>query len=163
MKIVMEEEKSKSQKKREAEALQKLGVALSKLSQQQLDDIPMPDKLRQAINELGKIKSNSAMRRQAQYIGRLMRETELEPIQHAFDEIQQGTAKANAKFHLVERWRDKLLNEGNPALTEFLNLYPGQDVQALRHVIQQAIKERNSDKNLGSSKSLFRLIKSIVS
>lgn len=159
----MEEEKSKSQKKREAEALQKLGVALSKLSQQQLDDIPMPDKLRQAINELGKIKSNSAVRRQSQYIGRLMRETELGPIQQAFDEIQQGTAKANAKFHLVERWRDKLLNEGNPALTEFLNFYPGQDVQQLRHLIQQAIKERNSNKNLGSSKSLFRLIKSIVS
>ena len=159
----MEEEKSKSQKKREAEALQKLGVALSKLSQQQLDDIPMPDKLRQAINELGKIKSNSAVRRQSQYIGRLMRETELGPLQQAFDEIQQGTAKANAKFHLVERWRDKLLNEGNPALTEFLNFYPGQDVQQLRHLIQQAIKERNSNKNLGSSKSLFRLIKSIVS
>ena len=159
----MEEEKSKSQKKREAEALQKLGVALSKLSQQQLDDIPMPDKLRQAINELGKIKSNSAVRRQSQYIGRLMRKTELGPIQQAFDEIQQGTAKANAKFHLVERWRDKLLNEGNPALTEFLNFYPGQDVQQLRHLIQQAIKERNSNKNLGSSKSLFRLIKSIVS
>ncbi len=159
----MEEEKSKSQKKREAEALQKLGVALSKLSQQQLDDIPMPDKLRQAIEELRKIKSNSAMRRQAQYIGRLMRETKLEPIQQAFDEIQQGTAKANAKFHLIEPWRDKLLSDGNPALTEILNLYPGQDVQQLRHLIQQAIKDRNNDKNLGSNNSLFRLIKSIVS
>ena len=160
----MEEDKSKSQLKREAEALQKLGVALTKLSAQQLAKIPMPNELHDAVLQAKTIKSHSAMRRHAQYIGRIMRDIDdISPIQTAYDNLQQGLSSDRAQFHLIEKWRERLLNGGNDALTEFLDEYQCDDVQHLRHLIKQAIRERDQNKNLGASKTLFRYISRMIS
>lgn len=160
----MEEFKSKSQKKRDAESLQKLGVALTKLSNDQIKQVGLPEKLEQAIFEAKRIKSNGALRRHCQYIGRIMREVDVEPIQQAYDEITQATAASNADFHLCERWRERLMNDGSSALTQFIDEYGvTAEVQQLRQLINKAINERERQKNLGASKALFRLIKELMS
>lgn len=159
----MEEPKSKSQKKREAHALQQLGLELTQLSAEQLKQFELPDLLVQAIDEAKSINSNSAKRRHAQFIGRIMRDIDVEPIQEQLDKIKQGSAKSNAQFHLAERWRERLISEGKEALTEFLAAFPCDDIQQLRHLITQARKEREKNNNLGSYKALFRHIKAIIS
>jgi ribosome-associated protein len=158
----MEEPKSKTQKKREVEALQALGVAMIGLKTSQLSRIPLPEPLKKAIIDAAKIKRHGARARQEQYIGRLMREADIEPIKAAYDKIMAKKGLQNAEFHLAERWRERLLKEGNETLTEFINQYQEVDVQQLRHLIRQTIKESELGKNLGSSKALFRLIRSVV-
>lgn len=159
----MEEEKSKSQKKREAEALQDLGVMLSKLSAQQLATIPLSDDLRESINQARRIKTYSAQKRHAQLIGRLMREhDDVEAIQAAYDKIVQGDMLGTARFHLVEQWRERLMTGDANALTEFITAYPNDEIQQLRQLIRQGILERDKPQNRGSARALFRLIKRIT-
>lgn len=159
----MEEPKSKSQKKREAEALQKFGVALTQLSDAQLANIPLPELLKTAVSHARSIKSNAAKRRQAQFIGRIMRDIELEPIQQAYDKLKQVSAKSNAEFHLSERWRERLITEDKNALTEFVAEFHCDDIQHLRHLITQTRKEHSKGNNSGAYTALFRQIKAIVS
>lgn len=84
----MNEEKSKSQLKREAKALQQLGANLTQLSLKQLDQIPLPEQLLEAILQVKKIKSHSAKKRDIQFIGRILRNIEnVAPIQIAYDRI----------------------------------------------------------------------------
>lgn len=160
---MQEQEKSKSQLKREAHALQELGVALTKLSNRQLEHIPLPEELLSAVQQAKTIKSNAALRRHMQFIGKIMREIEdVSPIQDAYDKVVKGLAADKTHLHLIENWRERLISEGKPALTEFLSQHHCEDVQQLRQLIRQAVKEREQQKNLGSSKALFRFIAGIL-
>lgn len=158
-----EEEKSKSQKKRDAEALQNLGYQLTKLNGAQLDTIPLAEKLKEALLFAKTIKSNAAKKRHMQFIGRLMRDVEdIEAIERAHDKILQGHAADRAQFHLTEQWRDRLLSKDENALTDFLSQYPCDAIQQLRQLVRKAKHEQEKQKNLGSAKALFQLIKSII-
>ncbi len=156
----MDEPVSKSQRKREAEALQKMGVALVDLSLAKLDALPLTEPLRQAIIDAKSITSHGAKRRQAQLIGKLLRAADHEAILSAY-ELSQEEGKSNtAHFHEVEAWRDRLINEGKEALTEFINLYQPDDIQQLRQLQKKAIAEQQHHKNLGAATALFRYIRS---
>lgn len=158
-----EEEKSKSQKKRDAEALQKLGEQLTLLNADQLNTVPVPDEIKEAILSLKSIKGNAAKKRHVQYIGRLMRGIEeIEPVQLAYEKIIKGFAADKAHFHLVEKWRDRFLSQDKNALTDFLTQYTCDDRQALRQLVQKALKEQTNGQNHGAAKALFQLIKRIV-
>ena len=154
--------KSKSQLKREVNALQDMGAAIVKLGAKDLTKIPLPDKLADAINEARRLNSHSAMRRQMQYIGRLMRNIDPEPIQQALDAIRLCGQQSSAHFHAIEQWRDRLINEGQPALNEFIGLNPQTDRQQLRQLMLNATKEAAQEKPPKSSRSLFRLLKEIL-
>lgn len=155
----MEDPVSKSQKKRDADRLQKVGVALVALPDNKLDNLPLPDNLKQAIIDAKTIKSHGAMRRQAQLIGKLMRAADSDAIIAAYDEIlAEGNAKT-AHFHELEQWRDRLINDSKTALTEFISSYPDVNVQQLRQLIKKAIDEKSTDKHLGAGKALFRFLK----
>ncbi len=158
----MEEEISKSQKKREADALQKVGVQFIELSLQKLALLPLPDNLLKAIVDAKSIKSNGAKRRQAQLIGKLMRAADYEAILAAFDEMLAENEAVTVGFHEVELWRDKLIHNGKEALTEFINLYPTDDLQQLRHLIKKAIDDELKQKNTGAAKALFRFLRSLI-
>ncbi|MFA6303975.1 MAG: ribosome biogenesis factor YjgA [Legionella sp.] len=158
----MDEEVSKSQKKREADALQKLGIKLVELSSSKLDSLPLTEVLHKAILEAKSIKSHGAKRRQAQLIGKLMRAADYAAIEAAYQQILDQDSSVTADFHEMELWRDKLINEGKDALTEFVALYQPQDVQYLRQIIKKAVDDQQQQKNTGAAKALFRHLRSII-
>lgn len=158
----MDELKSKSQKKRDADALQDLGVKLIELSQTKLDSLPLPAQLRQAIIDARAIKSHGAKRRQHQLIGKLMRASETEPIIEAYQAIISEENAKTADFHDLEHWRDRLINEGNGALTAFVDQYQPADLQQLRQLIKKAVDDKAHEKNTGASRALFRFLRSCL-
>lgn len=158
----MEEPVSKSQKKREADSLQKIGVAFIDLSLTKLDSLPLTDNLRKAIIDAKSIKSHGAKRRQAQLIGKLMRAADYEAILAAYEQILDEDSAVTANFHEVELWRDKLIQDGKEALTEFIDIYQPEDVQQLRQLIKKAVDDRLKEKNSGAAKALFRYLRSTI-
>ena len=149
---------SKSHKKRQMSALQDLGAELVKLSKSQLDKLPVPEELLTAIRDYQRFTQNGAIRRQLQYIGRLMRSIDAEPIQRQLDVWRGQSAQATALLHRIERWRDRMIAEEG-ALTEFIEDVPGVDVTQVRQLIRNARKEAAEDKPPKSSRALFRLIR----
>ena len=95
----MDEQISKSQRKRDADALQKVGVELVELSYTKLDSLPLPDNLYKAIVDAKSIKSHGAKRRQAQLIGKLMRATDFDVILAAYEHILEEDSSVTAGFH----------------------------------------------------------------
>ncbi len=158
----MDEPVSKSQKKRDADALQKVGVELVGLSLAKLNTLPLPDNLYKAIMDAKLIKSHGAKRRQAQLIGKLMRAADYEAILEAYEQILEEDSAVTAGFHEVELWRDKLINEGKDALTEFIDSYQPEDVQQLRQLIKKAVDDQLKEKNTGAAKALFRFLRSAI-
>lgn len=158
----MDEPVSKSQKKREADFLQKTGVKFIDLSFSKLDLLPLPDTLYKAIIDAKSIKSHGAKRRQAQLIGKLMRAADYEEILSAYERLLDEDSAVTASFHDVEHWRDRLINEGKEALTEFIEAYHPEDVQHLRQLIKKAADDQQKEKNSGAAKALFRYLRSSI-
>jgi ribosome-associated protein len=92
-----QERPSRSARKRAAEYMQKLGVRLVGLREAQLADLVLPEELREALREARRLRGQSALARQYQYIGRLMRELDPEPIEQALDS-EAGSGGARAKI-----------------------------------------------------------------
>ena len=152
---------SKSQLKRESEALQALGEALVELPASKLAKIPMPGNLAEAVAEARRIKAHGGRRRQLQYIGKLMRNIDAEPIQQAMDALANEHARENARFHRLEQWRDRLINEGDGAMGELLEEYPQADRQHLRQLIRNAQREQGSGQAPKHTRELFRYLREL--
>lgn len=152
------ERESKSKRKREMLALQNIGKILVELPAPQLAKIPMDARLADAINQARMIKSHEGKRRQLQFIGRIMRDTDVQPLIEALDKVQTQGQMSKAKFHQVERWRDKLIAEGDSALQGFLEKYPDADSQQMRQLIRNAQQDVKTGKNSGASTALFRYL-----
>lgn len=156
---------SKSQLKREAEALQQLGEDLLSLTKAELAKVPLDEDLADAFALAHKIKGkHEAYRRQVQYIGKMMRSRDPEPLQEALDKIRNKHNQATAEFHKLEQLRDRLLSGGNDALQEVLAEHPalGEEMQRLRQLIRQAAKEQKENKPPKSSRELFKLLRSTL-
>lgn len=152
---------SKTKRKQAMHALQELGGALVALSDDRLAQLDLPEPLREAVREARQISQHGARRRQLQYIGKLMRDVDPAPIQAKLDQWN-GTSKAEtARLHLIERWRDNLLDRDS-ALEELLARYPGADGQHLRNLIRNAKKERLADKPPKSSRLLFKALRDTI-
>ena len=149
---------SKSQLKREAEALQDLGRELVKLSKDQLAKLDIPDVLRGEILEARRITSHGAIRRQMQLIGKIMRDVDPEPIAEQLAEIKGESTAAKAAFHALEQWRDRLIKDDD-AITAWLAQHPNTDSQQLRQLIRNARKEASEGKPPKSSRALFRMLR----
>jgi ribosome-associated protein len=141
--------------------LQDLGEQLAALNKDQLNELDLPENLRDAINEVKRITKFGAISRQMQYIGRLMRDVDPAPI-IAKLEIWNGTSRQHiAWLHQVERWRDRLLEDPN-ALTELLAAHPQADAQHLRALIRNALKEKELQKPPKSYREIFQALKDII-
>lgn len=152
---------SKSQRKRDMTALQKIGEILVKLSASDLAKIPLDDRLAEAITAARAITNHEGKRRQLQYIGKLMRNVDPAPIEEALDKIQGKHQQTQARFHQLEHWRDKLINEGDAVLQEFIQQYPNADHQRIRQLVRNAQKEHKEGRNLGASTELFRYLREL--
>lgn len=148
---------SKSQRKRDMIALQKLGEMLVALPAIQLDTIPLEGRLLQAIQEARTLTGHEAKRRQMQYIGRLMRGVDAQPIEEALQTIQLKTQQNKAHFHQTERWRDKLIAEGDAQLEIFLKDYPHTDRQQMRQLVRLAQQGKK-----GADTELFRYLRRVI-
>lgn len=152
---------SKSQRKRDSTALQDLGAALVDLPAERLAKIEMPDNLRLAVQDARRITKHEARRRQMQYIGKLMRSTDPAPIQAALDAIAGVSAAENQRMHQLERLRLKLLEDEPAALTEIVAAHPGADLQQLRQLRRNALKEREQSKPPRAFREIYRFLKAL--
>lgn len=154
---------SKSELKRDMLALQKLGEAIVKLSQGQFDTIPLDDEtLADAIHTARRIKHREGLRRQMQYIGKLMRKLDISAIEAAYQKLQDGRREDARKFHQLEEWRDQLIERGPSATEEVIEKHPHADRQHLRQLIMQSNKEKKLNKPPASSRKLFRYLKDLA-
>jgi ribosome-associated protein len=149
---------SKTQVKQAMLELQALGDALIDLPPAQLDAFALPEELIRAIAEARRLVSHGAMRRQRQYIGRLMREVDPEPIRARMALIEGRSREAGAKQRQLERWRARLI-EDDAALTEFASAHPAVDLQALRTLIRNARREISAGKPPRAQRELFRMVR----
>ena len=151
---------SKSSKKREMHALQALGEALVALSVDQLARVPIPDRLLEAVRDAKRFTKHEARRRQMQYIGKLMRDIDPEPIRAQL-EIFSGASKAEvARQHRLERLRDGLL-EDEQRIGDIVALWPDADLQHLRTLRRNAVKEREQQKPPRAYREIFRVLRDL--
>jgi ribosome-associated protein len=155
------EPRSKSQVKKEMLALQALGEKLAELNADQIEKIDLTQELRDALLFAKTITKRGARRRQLQFIGVLMREADLEPIQKALDTLGRGKLLDAKQFAELERWRDELVEGRDGLLEEIVSRFPGADRQTLRQLALNARKEREGDKPPKASRALFRLLKAL--
>jgi ribosome-associated protein len=149
---------SKTRLKAEADAAQDIGRKLVELPKDKLKKLQLEESLLDAITEAKRITSNGAIRRQMQYIGRLMRDTDLAPIVEQLEKWEGKHQEENARFHHMERWRSRLL-EDDKALEVFIQEFPAVEVQQLRTLIRNVHKETAANKPPKSSRELFKLIR----
>ena len=152
---------SKSEIKRDAEALKDLGRELMELSANALDRIPLDEDLRAAIELAQRIKKEGR-RRQIQLIGKMLRSRDPEPIYTALDKFKNTHNQQVALFHKLEKLRDALIEQGDNAVDEVVTLYPATDRQQLRSLIRAAQKEKAANKPPKSYRQIFQYLKELA-
>jgi ribosome-associated protein len=152
--------KSKSQIKREAQAMDDLGKELAGLSEKQLLKMQLAEPLKTAVMAVQTMQKE-AMRRQLQYIGKLLRKMDVSPIQAELDRIQNRSNIANAHFQKLEKHRDKLIAGDETLFELILKEHPHANRQQLRQLVRNAQKELAQEKTTGAAKALFRYLREI--
>ena len=132
---------SRNELKQQMQDLQELGEALASLPEDRLAAVKMEDRLRDAFAELRRTRSFEGKRRQVQYIGKLMKFEDAEPLREAVASFRVGSAKDTLAMHQAEYWRDQLLAD-DEALAKWLVEYPQTDVQQMRSLVRSARKEK---------------------
>ena len=153
---------SRTQKKKEAHALQRLGEQLLSISLEQLNDIDMPAELREAVMDARAMTSHGARRRQTKYIGALVREIDPQPIMDALANIRHGDFQKAAAFKLVEKWRDDLREGNRDLLEEILRKCPAAERQRLTQLTRNAQGEFQKQTGVKAARALFRYLNKIV-
>jgi ribosome-associated protein len=149
---------SKTRRKQEMHDLQALGAELVGLSAAHLERMVLPAELAQAVRAARRIASHEARRRQVQYIGKLMRGIDAEPIRAQLAAVHGGSAQERARHQRLEHWRARLL-EDDGALTEFFQAHPASDLQQLRALIRNARREQAAARPPRAYRELFRVLR----
>lgn len=162
MTVQQEEEwVSKTQMKKQMDRLQDLGMELTRLSNETLKKIGLDDDLYEAVQAYKKITSNSALKRQAQFIGRLMRDTDPEPIEAYLAKLRGDNTAHNAFLQRVEQARERLIAD-DEAFTHFMADYPHADAGKLRTLIRNTRKEKELNKPPKNFRALFQEVKAVM-
>lgn len=152
---------SKTQRKRHMTQLQGVGAALVKLNAEQLARIDLPEMLREAVIECQRLTKHEAVRRQKQYIGKIMRNIDAEPILAQLEALEAPSRRQTALFHLAEQWRTDILADPG-SIARFVQEYPDADPDRLRSLVT-AVKEEKSDaKSPKYFRELFHVLNAIV-
>ena len=152
---------SKSEIKRDAEDLKQLGEKLVNLTKANLTKVLLDDSLKDAI-ELAQRLQKEARRRQLQYIGKLLRSIDAEPIREALEKIENKHNQQQAMLHKLEILRDELITKGDAALTDLLNEHPSADRQQLRNLIRAAQKEKEQNKPSKAYREIYQILKTLI-
>ena len=152
---------SKTQRKQQMEDLQSLGEELVALSSDRVKKIDIPENLREAVAAAQRMtRPDEARRRQMQYIGKIMRSVEVDPIRAALALVRGESASETAKLHRLEQLRTALLAD-EKVLHEIATQYPTIDLQHLRSLRRSALKEHEQNKPPRSYRAIFQLLKEL--
>ncbi|MGQ8365444.1 ribosome biogenesis factor YjgA [Glaciecola sp. 1036] len=154
---------SKTQLKKEADDLKKLGLALLELGPNQRKTMPVDDELEDALVLASKInRKKDGFRRQIQFIGKLLRQRDVEPIALALEKLNSAHNQDVQRFHKLERMRDALIANGDDEIQKVMDTYPLADRQKLRHFVRTALKEKQREKPPAASRALFQYLKELA-
>ena len=153
---------SKSARKREASLLQELGVKLAGLADQEIKALDLPDNLVVALRDLKRLPSHGAQVRQRQYIGKLMRNIDPEPVLANLAERKERHDLEIRHFQQIERWRDRLLSEPAAAIEELAQEYPQADRAVLKKLLEKAERERLEQRSPVAARELFAFLRQLL-
>lgn len=156
---------SKTRLKQQSHDLQKLGQALSELSDERLSRLALPERLSDALTEFRRTRSHEGRRRQLQYVGKLMRDIDAEPLREAVAEAKLGSARETLLLHEAERWRAALIADDD-AMTRWLQAHADCDAQRLRSLVRAARRDATlppEQRNPRSQRELFQFIRPLLS
>ena len=158
-----EEFESRSDIKKAAQAVTDLGLQIADMPEDQIKKLNLPQAFTDAILLLKTMGKGPAIKRQKAFIGKMLRQDEplIIQIKEKLAEIELKKKQQNAYFQKLEKWRDRLVVEGDSALAEFLAEYPQADRQQLRQWIRNAQKEQQQDKPPKSAREIFKYLKSL--
>ena len=157
-----QEIKSKTQLKQEMLARQELGEKLTQLPQSILDKCHLPAELQHALDEYKRIPNKrGARKRQLQFIGKIMRDVDIGPIQQVLIEQGQRAELEKRRFHRLEKLRDELLTGDQAVMNEMIAKCEDLDIQYLRQLIRQADKESKQKKPAAAARKLFSYLKEL--
>jgi ribosome-associated protein len=152
---------SKTRRKRQMTELQDVGAALVALSEDRIKRLDLPEALRDAVLQCKRLKKHEAVRRQKQYIGRLMRDVDAGPIVEQLNAIEAPSRQQTALLHLVEQWRDDMLRDPD-AVARFAREFPSADAHRLRVLVSAAGEERKAKRAPKHFRELFHAINDVI-
>lgn len=152
---------SKSQVKRDCDALQKLGEEMLAMRQSELDTMDLPEELNEALREARKIQSRGGLKRHRQYIGKVMRQIDSEAVKNQIEQFRHKHDTNTMQFRKIEQWRDRLLVDDKDALSEVIEAHPEVDRQHINQLIRQAKRELEQAKPPTSSRKLFKYLREL--
>jgi len=156
---------SRSQNRREALEVLALGETLVELTPAQLARLPIPEGLLEHIEYSKRITSHGARKRQLAFLAKQMRREEdetLDAIRNALDANSETSRREVAIMHRMERWRERLLAEGDVALGELLDEHPEADRQALRTLVRNALAEKAKNKPPRAFREIYQVLRELM-
>jgi ribosome-associated protein len=153
---------SKSERKRQSTELQTLGETLIELPASELAALPLPENLRDAVELARRITAHGGLYRQKQYIGKLMRKIDAEPIREALAARRNRERVAAMQFKRIEQWRDRLLAEGSAAIETLKTETTAEiDTASLARLVARAQAEHAKGHPPHATRELFRVLRDI--
>ncbi len=152
---------SKSQRKREMHDLKQLGVDLLEFSEDALRQLVLPELLLDALLTAKHITAHGARKRQLQFVGKLLKEIDADPLRDAVDAHKHQRLTNTREFHQLEQLRDQLVLKGDDALNQVLAVFPRADRQHLRKLARLARQEQDTGQPHGAGRSLFRYLREL--
>ena len=149
---------SKGELKRQARSVQELADRLIDAGDLPFDELQLPEAVRDAVLLARRIPSHAALLRQRQYVAKLLRKIDLEPLRSAVESREAGRQLEARRFRRVERWRDRIVEEGPAAVQALLAENPALDNPEFRELAEEAIRERRVGGSQRASRELFRAI-----
>jgi len=152
---------SKTRRKRQMQELQDVGAELVRLSPEQLAHLDLPENLREAVLACKGFTKHEAIRRQVQYIGRIMRSLDVGPIAEKLAVLHAPSRRQTALLHVAERWRTELIDD--PAsMARFVQEFPDADAQRLRELIDLAREEKRTALPPKRFRELFHVLNAVL-
>jgi ribosome-associated protein len=152
---------SKSQRRRDALETRALAARLIALGPADLARLPLEPELQRAIAEAAAIRSHGARKRQLQFVAKLLRKTDAEPIDTALQALGSEARQLTARHHRCESWRDRLLEDGDTALGALLDRRHDVDAQTIRQLVRNARQESARGKPPAAARRLFRALREL--
>lgn len=154
---------SRSQRRRDALAVFELAERLVALTDAQLGQLTLAEDLLDEVEKARRITQQIARKRQIQYLAKIMRrhEDELPALRAQLDHDRQLARRETAELHRLEEWRDRLIDDGDDALTELVQQFPSADRQHLRQLARQARSERHENRPPHAFRELFRELRAL--
>ena len=156
---------SRSEQRRAALDVLALGERLATLTPTQLAKLPVPESLLPHIADTRRMTAHGARKRQVAFLAKQMRREDdevLDAIRDALDAGGEAARRETALMHRAETWRERLLAEGDEALSAFVEAHPDADRQRLRQLVRSTLEERTRNKPPRAFRELFREVKELL-